>query len=486
MKKSWNNSPLRARLALVVLPLALLLGACQSDKKPASPAGKTEAPAAADANEHETAADLYTCPMHPQIIRDQAGACPICGMDLVKKPKAGGSQAPASASLLNLLASPDATVVSTQATVYPTTGAPDLTLTLTGRVEYDTRRTEAIAARFGGRIEKLLIRYNYQPVTKGQKLLEVYSPQLVTAQQELIFILTNDAENQTLLRGARQKLRLLGLTDAQITRTIATRKPAYQVAIYSPYTGYVVEQPAQSGGTLPPPPAAEAGGMSSTGGAPMGGASVTTRGSAPTTASTMPADAGLTLTEGAYVTAGQTLFRVVNTKQVWGVFEPRPDELAALQVGQSIRVLPENNPARVRTARIDLIEPFFREGARTGAVRVHLNNADERLRSGALLTGTVNVPAAGGLWLPRAAVVDLGNREVAFVRRGGAFQAVSVQTGRRSADRVQILQGLGEQDAVATNAQFLMDSEGFVQTAQSPATNQAPPSTPSKTDYRDE
>ena len=483
MKKSWNNSPLRARLALVVLPLALLLGACQSDKKPASPAGKTEAPAAADANEHETAADLYTCPMHPQIIRDQAGACPICGMDLVKKPKAGGSQAPASASLLNLLASPDATVVSTQATVYPTTGAPDLTLTLTGRVEYDTRRTEAIAARFGGRIEKLLIRYNYQPVTKGQKLLEVYSPQLVTAQQELIFILTNDAENQTLLRGARQKLRLLGLTDAQITRTIATRKPAYQVAIYSPYTGYVVEQPAQPGAALPPPPAPAGGGMGS-GGDAMGGAP--TASSMPAAPAPMPAEAGLTLTEGAYVTAGQTLFRVVNTRQVWGVFEPRPDELAALQVGQSIRVLPENNPARARTARIDLIEPFFREGARTGAVRVHLNNANGQLRSGALLTGTVNVPAAGGLWLPRAAVVDLGNRVVAFVRRGGAFQAVSVQTGRRSADRVQILQGLGKQDAVATNAQFLVDSEGFVQTAQSPATNQAPLSTPSKTDYRDE
>ena len=475
MKKSWNNSPRRARLALLlVLPLALLLGACGADKKPTDVTANTEVPAG----------DVYTCPMHPKIIRDQAGDCPICGMALVKKPKAGGAQAPASASLQNLLKSPDATVVSTQATVYPSAGAPDLTLTLTGRVEYDTRRTEVIAARFGGRIEKLLVRYNYQPVTKGQKLLEVYSPELVTAQQELLFILTQDAGNQTLLRGARQKLRLLGLTDAQINRTIATRKPAYSVAIYSPYTGYVVEQTVQPGAALPPPPAPAAGGMSSGGGNPMGG-SAPAMSSAPA-AAPMPVDAGLTLTEGAYVTAGQTLFRVVNTKQVWGVFEPRPDELAALQVGQAIRVLPENNPARARTARIDLIEPFFREGARTGAVRVHLNNADERLRSGALLTGTVNVPATGGLWLPRAAVVDLGNRQVAFVRRGGAFQAVPVQTGRRSAERVQILQGVSEQDAVAANAQFLVDSEGFVQTARTPTPPQPPTSTSSKTDYRDE
>ncbi|GAA3976712.1 efflux RND transporter periplasmic adaptor subunit [Hymenobacter antarcticus] len=483
MKKSWNNSPLRARLVRAALPLALLLGACGADKKPADATGKMEAPAA-DAHSHEKPGDQFTCPMHPQIIRDQAGDCPICGMDLVKKPKAGGTQAPASSGLQNLLRSPDATVVSTQATVYPTTGAPDLTLTLTGRVEYDTRRTEAIAARFGGRIEKLLIRFNYQPVTKGQKLLELYSPELVTAQQELIFILTHDAQNQTLLRGARQKLRLLGLTDAQITRTVATRKPEYKVAIYSPYTGYVVEQPAQPGGALPPPPAPAGGGMGSGGDAMGGGAPAAS--STPAATSTMPAEASLTLTEGAYVTAGQTLFRVVNTRQVWGVFEPRPDELAALQVGQRIQVLPDNDPTRARTARIDLIEPFFREGARTGAVRVHLSNTNGQLRSGTLLTGTVSVPATGGLWLPRAAVVDLGSREVAFVRRSGAFQAVPVQTGRRSADRVQILQGLSEQDAVATNAQFLVDSEGFVQTARTPTSNQPPTSNPSKTDYRDE
>lgn len=483
MKKSWNNNPLRARLALLILPLALLLGACGADQKPTVTTGAAAA-ATDEAHDHEAAGDVYTCPMHPQIIRNKPGDCPICGMALVKKPKAGGAQAPASASLQNLLKSPDATVVSTQATVYPSADAPDLTLTLTGRVEYDTRRTEVIAARFGGRIEKLLVRYNYQPVTKGQKLLEVYSPELVTAQQELLFILTQDAGNQTLLRGARQKLRLLGLTNAQISRTIATRKPTYSVAIYSPYTGYVVEQPPQPGAALPPPPAPTGSGMGSGGGDPMGGGA-SSAASAPA-ASTVPAEAGLTLTEGAYVTTGQTLFRVVNTKQVWGVFEPRPDELAALQVGQTIRVLPENNPARALTARIALIEPFFREGTRTGAVRVHLNNSDERLRSGALLTGTVNVPAAGGLWLPRAAVVDLGNREVAFVRRNGAFQTVPVQTGRRSAERVQVLQGVSAQDAVATNAQFLVDSEGFVQTARTPTPPQPPTSTPTKTDYRDE
>lgn len=462
MKKSWNNSPWR--LVLLVLPVGVLLGACQSEPKTATAPPTAAATAVAPLT--VAVGDRYTCPMHPQIVREKPGDCPICGMALVKKPSTSAAPAAASGTLTNLLQSPNATVVSSLRTVHPAPGAPDADLTLPGRVEYDVRRTEVIAARIGGRVEKLLVRANYQPVTKGQKLLELYSPQLVTAQQELIFILTNDAENQTLLRGARQKLRLLGLTDAQINRTAATRKPQYKVALYSPYTGYVVEQPSQPGPPMPPPAAA-----TEAGGDPMGG-SAPQMTSLPTAAPAAPVQTGLTLTEGAYVTAGQTLFRVVNTNQVWGVFEPRPEELAALRVGQTIRVVSEDKPARPLTARISLVEPFFREGASTGAVRVQLANPGGWLRSGTLLTGTVRVPAAGGLWLPRAAVVDLGNRQVAFVRSGGAFRAVPVQTGQRSADRVQVLRGLTEQDAVAANAQFLVDSEGFVQTA--------------KTDYRDE
>ncbi|GAA4509288.1 efflux RND transporter periplasmic adaptor subunit [Hymenobacter ginsengisoli] len=445
MKKSWNNSP------WWYLLLVSLLGACQSQPQSNAPTATVTAPPAA-------VADRYTCPMHPQIVRDQPGACPICGMTLVKKVSANAAPAPASAGLPNLLQAPNATVVSTVATVHPSPDAADLTLTLPGRVEYDVRRTDIIAARIGGRVEKLLVRSNYQPVTKGQKLLELYSPQLVTAQEELIFILTNDAQNRTLLQGARQKLRLLGLTDAQINRTVATRQPQYQVAVYSPYTGYIVAQPAQAGPGQPAAaPAPEAGGGA------MGGSTPAMGSPTPATVSATPLETGLTLTEGSYVTARQPLFRVVNTQQVWGVFEPQPDELAGLRVGQTIRVVPEDNPTRTLTARIDLVEPLFRNGASTGAVRVHLANPGGRLRSGTLLTGTVKGSASGGLWLPRTAVVDLGNQQVAFIRTGGAFHAVPVQTGQRTADRVQVLRGLNQQDAVAANGQFLVDSEGFLQ-----------------------
>jgi Cu(I)/Ag(I) efflux system membrane fusion protein len=454
MKKSWNNSPWRWLLAL---PLCGLLGACQSQPQ-SSAATATGRPSPA-----ALVADRYTCPMHPQIVRDHPGDCPICGMTLVKKASTSAAQAPASADLPNLLQAPNATVVATLATVHPSPNAPDQSLTLPGRVEYDVRRTELIAARIGGRVEKLLVRSNYQPVTKGQKLLELYSPQLVTAQEELIFILTNDPHNRTLLQGARQKLRLLGLTDAQINQTAATRKAQYQVAIYSPYSGYVVEQPPQAGGSqlaAIPAPASEAGG-----GSAMGGSAPAMGSTPPAATPAAPVATGLTLTEGAYVTAGQPLFRVVNTQQVWGVFEPRPDELAGLRVGQAIRVVSEDNPARALAARIDLVEPLFRDGTSTGTVRVHLANPGGRLRSGTLLTGTLQVTASGGLWLPRTAVVDLGNQQVAFVRTGQAFHAVPVQTGLRTADRVQILRGLSQQDAVAANGQFLVDSEGFVQTS---------------------
>ncbi len=150
-----------------------------------------------------SAAQQYTCPMHPQIIRDEPGSCPICKMDLVPKLMSNDAAASVGTDLDNVLADPNAAVLSRVATVQPVpAGAAAAggiagadTLTLPGVVEYDPRRSRVVAARFGGRIERLLVRFNYQPVRQGQKLLDLYSPELVTAQQEYIFILENDADN---------------------------------------------------------------------------------------------------------------------------------------------------------------------------------------------------------------------------------------------------------------------------------------------------
>ncbi|MDJ0368052.1 efflux RND transporter periplasmic adaptor subunit [Hymenobacter sp. H14-R3] len=451
MPRNLSNKPLR-RLWLGTMAVAmLLLAGCHGQAH--GPANVAVTPPVAT-----SAAMQYTCPMHPQIVREAPGSCPICGMDLVPKATGAGG-APAVADLTSVSQAPNAAVLSAVATVRPAaagTGAD--TLTLPGVVAYDPRRSRAVAARFGGRIERLLVRYNYQPVRQGQLLLELYSPELVTAEQELIFLLENDAANTALLAGARQKLRLLGLTDGQLRGLARTRQPSYRVAIFSPYDGYVVETavanaPAPAAPAEASPDAADGMGGSATGGG----------------AATPAAPTQLSLTEGTYVTTGQALFQVINTDQVWGVFQPTPPELARLHPGQALRVVAEGTALPPITARLDLVEPEFRAGASVVAVRVYLANSKGLLRRGQRLTGQLVAGAAstmtGTFWLPRAAVVDLGTRQVAFVRRGGTFVPLPVQVGERTASLVHVLGGLAGTEDVAANGQYLIDSEGFTQTA---------------------
>ena len=459
MTRNSNNNRRAGRgLRAAAVLVALALAGCQGQAHGPESAAPAQPVAA-------SAAARYTCPMHPQIVRDAPGQCPICNMDLV--PKVLDNAAAAEPGLRNVLTSPDQAVLAAVATVRPAAGpgAAADTLMLPGVVEYDPRRSRAVAARFGGRIERLLVRYNYQPVRRGQKLLELYSPELVTAEQEYIFLLTNDAANTVLVNGARQKLRLLGLTDAQLRDLARTGRPNYRVAVFSPYDGYVVETPAAAPTTAAANPAAA--GSSGMGGG-MSGGGAPPAAPAPDPAAGTASPAQLSLTEGTYVATGQTLFQVVNTDQVWGIFQPTPAELALIRPGQLLRVQAEGTALPPRTARLELVEPEYRAGASVAAVRVYLPNPAGRLRRGQRLSGrlvTDAAPAAArSFWLPRAAVVDLGTRQVAFVQRGATFVAVPVQVGQRTAAQVQVLSGLSGQEDVATNGQYLMDSEGFVQT----------------------
>ena len=492
MKENWRNN--HTWWLLLALPLLLLVAGCTKGDSQGHAEGEvytcpmhpevvqkgpgtcpqckmdlvkrentSDASAKAASGEHQHGEEaVYTCPMHPGVKQDKPGSCPICGMDLVKQGGAGGSDSVAT-ELGDLLRPVNQAVVSSIETVHPEQAAREMTVELPGTVEYDTRRINAVASRFSGRIEKLYVRYNYQPVTKGQKLLEVYSPQLVEAQQELIFLLTRDAENTSLIDGAKRKLSLLGLSPGQIKGVVATRKPQYKVAVYSPYNGYVVQNLPAAGnaaGAAVASPAPAAGGMG--GGGAMGGMNAATTATAPLVPAGSQAGSTLAVTEGAYVTAGQPVFRVVNTDQVWAVFQAYPATAGSITKGQPIQVIPENTPDEPLRGRVGLVEPFYRNGQNTATVRVPLSNPGGRLRSGMLLTGKLAVKTDSGLWLPREAVLDLGNRQVAFVRRGNSLQPVAIQAGLQNGEWIQVLKGLTAGDAVARNAQYLIDNEAFV------------------------
>jgi hypothetical protein len=261
MKKNWRN-----KRVWFLVPLIGLFLACQNGE-----------------SHRHAEGEVYTCPMHPQIVQNKPGTCPICHMDLVKRPSLADSThanpasghahtADATEGLDHLLKPTHSYVVSDVQTIYPVKESREITVELPGSVEYDARRQQVVSARFGGRIEKLYVRYNYQPVRKGQKLFEIYSPELLTAQQEFLFLLEKDADNAALIASARQKLSLLGLAPAQINQIAATRQPQYRLAVYSPYDGFVVENSRPASSSVAPSSsasnasAAGMGGMSGAGG----------------------------------------------------------------------------------------------------------------------------------------------------------------------------------------------------------------------------
>ena len=138
------------------------------------------------AHQHSTNQE-YTCPMHPEVIQDKPGSCPICGMELVAR-HTPGTETAIDSSLKHLLKPVNEQVVSNISVIKPDEGTKIFSMQVQGIITYDTREQTSISSRVSGRIERLLIKYNYQPVKKGQLIMEIYSPDLAAAQRELLFI----------------------------------------------------------------------------------------------------------------------------------------------------------------------------------------------------------------------------------------------------------------------------------------------------------
>ncbi|GAA4465147.1 hypothetical protein GCM10023189_45370 [Nibrella saemangeumensis] len=418
--------------------------------------------------------------MHPQIIQDQPGACPICGMDLVKKNHAAGDSLAATAELKALLEPTNTVVVANIATVQPQRRSESIQLQASGIVTYDTRRLYTIPARFGGRIEKMYVRYAYQPIRKGQKLLELYSPDLVTAQREFLYLLSADAGNAALITAAKQKLRLLGVTDSQLADLARSGKPSYSLAVFSPYNGYIANESAGAPTAVTPAGTGMGGGGMNLGGESAGmGSSMSSGGTAsgvdeitfsPPAPSPggEPAAGSLLLREGQYVQTGQTLFRVVNPSRLWAEFRLYARDAAHIRPGDGLTIRFDQTNQPPLPAKVSFVVPFLENGSQFVTIRAYLPG-NRAVRVGQLARAVIRRSRVEGLWIPATAVLDLGNEQVAFVQQqpsgvgtSGIFRPVRVQTGAQADGYVSVTGGLTSEQVIARNAQFLIDSESFV------------------------
>lgn len=374
----------------------------------------------------------YTCPMHPQVLKDKFGSCSICGMDLEKKKPESETKAVS----LNVLLKPvNRQVVASVPMIHIMAREEEIEMESYGFIAYDTRQVGAISSNVSGRIEKLYVRHRFQKISKGQKIIDIYSPELLTAQQNLLFLLKNDPENEMIIAAARQKLLLMGMSDQQLNQVIKSEKPAFTVSIYSRYSGHIHE----SG--LAAAMENEATGI-------MNGLSLITD--------------QLLLKEGMNVQKGQNLFTVYNPGKAWALLNIFAGQAAMIKVGDKVRITPETATHKDFRASISFIEPFYRKGSKTLTARVYFDNSTLQIPIGSQVKATVFAGNRIANWLPEEAVLSLGLDKVVFLRKGEAFVAHKIETGIVNNHLIQVLSGLAGKDAVAANAQYLMDSESFI------------------------
>ena len=380
--------------------------------------------------EHQN--EIYTCSMHPQIIRDKPGNCPICGMTLVKKITENNSVD--DNSIDNLIKPTDNFIVGN----YQTTTAIDTTLrseiNLPGIVSYDPNSSVNIAARMSGRIERMYVNYKYQKVNKGQKLFDLYSPELLTEQQNFIYMVINDVENPSIIDASRQKLLLYGMTQNQINALSNSKKVNPLITIYSPASGIIDGTATMDNTTIPV----------------MQSANNNTE--------------VLNVKEGSYIKKGEVIFKLLNTDKVWGIFNVIQGYNSLIKANQSIRITSELDKDEFMDAKINFVETQLNAADKTNRIRVYLNNNKLKLPVGLRLQGAVKTNAVKGIWIQKQAMVSIGNKKIVFLKMENGFKASSIKTGIEIDDFIQIMEGISVKDTIAKNAQYLIDSESFIKT----------------------
>lgn len=310
--------------------------------------------------------------------------------------------------------------------------------------------------RVSGRIEKLYLRYNYQHVHKGDKVLELYSPELNTYQEEFLHHLKTKSDS-FLIEATKQKLKLLGLSVSQLNEIETIGQPLKFITIYSPYDGFIIyDFPQQQNSSFQNASAVSSGmnGMNSDAGAQQS-----------TPVNQM--QSGAKISEGDYVSKGQTLFVVNDCKEVYAIVAFDANEGAEIKTDFPVKIKSQLLPGEMINARINFIEPSFEEGQRFMQARVYLGNESLKLKANSVVSAELEVNGKY-LVVPSSSVLSLGNRKFVWVKEESSqqgskmLQAREVKVGREISGYMQVISGITPQDEIAKDAGYLLDSESLI------------------------
>ncbi len=384
----------------VVAVLIFLLGACKSDKI-------KDTGEAAHAGHGEV---YYTCSMHPQVMKDKPGDCPICGMKLIQATKTSTSEKEGvqltgqQIKLGNILTDTISSGMLGGQTV------------LTATLNIDQSKINAVSARVMGRIERLYFKNLGDYVRKGDRLFDLYSEELNSAKQEYILalekqkVLDNSIINFTVLvQSAKNKLLLWGLTEGQIQELTLKKTASPSTAYFSPYSGYIISTD---------------------------------------------------VNEGEYAAEGGTIVRVADLSTLWVEAQAYSSQLSQINNNAVATVQFPDLPGKQTTGKIEFINPEINQQTRINLLRVTVANHENQLKPGMAAYVTIKGKEVNTLTLPSDAVLRTATGASVWKQTGaGSFKSIMVETGMEDGDRIQIKSGLKPGDIVVIRGAYLLNSE---------------------------
>jgi membrane fusion protein, copper/silver efflux system len=354
-------------------------------------------------------ASEYTCSMHPQIRQAKPGKCPLCGMDLIPVTKNSGGQ---SSPFVHEMTPEAVAMANIQTTKVKSVSASN-ELSLTGKIKVNEQQLSVITAKFPGRIEKLFINFEGQEVRKGERVATLYSPELVTAQRELLEAKKISSISPQLYEAAKEKLKLWKITDKQIEKIEQSNEVVSTLDVYADASGVVTKRQ---------------------------------------------------VSLGDYVSTGSIMVEIANLSSLWIVLDAYESDLAWIKSGATINFTVPSLPGKEFKATIQYINPSVNTETRSVDVRAVVPNTGNVLKPEMLVNATLQTKIdtkVKGLAVPATAVLWTGKRSVVYVKQKGAmptFERREITLGARMKDLYVVEKGLEEGEEIVSNGVFSVDA----------------------------